>query len=200
MPLTPSPFEKNNAVTFGVCADPARINQQSVACWSQILKKIPDAKLKFFHSVFPALICEQHLLAQFTSHGIDEARIEFHRAGNTHARRFEAFAEIDIMLSPFPITDDLHLIDALWMGCPVVALAQGVRGASRAASVLVSANQNKFLLQNEDEYIACAVSLAENPSALVAGRNTLRQDIKNSPIADVEGTVGAWFATIKTLI
>ena len=199
-PLTPSPVVKNNYVTFGVCADPIKINPQSVACWAQILKKVPDAKLKFFHSVFPALICEQHLVALFIAQDIEEERIEFQRADESHERRFEPYSEIDVLLSPFPVTDDLHLIDALWMGCPVIALEQGVRGASRAGSVLASANQTKFLLRNEGDYVNFAAELAGDNDALIEHRNTLREEIRQSPLTDVEDSVSEWYSKIKTLI
>ncbi|MGI9319561.1 MAG: hypothetical protein ACR2QW_19690, partial [bacterium] len=200
MPLTPLPVGKNNHISFGVCADPVRINTQSVMCWAEILKKIPDSKLKFFHPVFPALICEQHLVAHFVGHDIDEERIEFHRASDSYTRRFESFAAIDILLSPFPVTDDLQLIDALWMGCPVVALAQGVRGASRAGSLLTSADQTKYLVHNEDDYVDRAVAFAEDTNALAESRDNIRQEIRQSPLMNVKGSVSEWYATINALI
>jgi len=198
--LTPSPFLNNNYITFGVCAEPLQISKESVACWSEILKQVPDAQLKIYHHCFPALICEQHLLRQFSEQGIDENRIAFAPSDDSFSARFEKFSEIDILLSPFPVTDDFQLIDALWMGCPVMTLEQGLRGSSRAGSLLASATQEQFLTHRVEEYIDKTVALAKNTDDLSANRESLREAIAESQLVDANGFVKGWYSTIKTLV
>jgi len=194
-----SPSRLRGYVTFGVIADPIRINRASVNAWAQILRQVPDSRLAFHHPNFPALIAENHLVELCGEAGLTSDRIEFEPASSDFERRHEKFSRFDILLSPFPVTDDMGLVDALLSGCPVVTLVRGVRGATRAKSILVAAGQPQFIAYDLDEYVAKAIALASHPEELDAQRIPLSNDVRGSAICNADQLGKDWFAKVRQI-
>ena len=86
------------------------------------------------------------------------------------------FADLDIVLDPFPYTGATTTIDALAMGVPVVSLA-GVCGASRSgASVLSEVGMREYVTSSPEQYIEAIGTLA----SLIARGKLARNDVRTA--------------------
>lgn len=196
---TSSPAGDNGYITFGIVADPVRISQASVNAWARIMKKVPKSRITFYHRTFPALIAEQHLIERCEMAGLRADRVGFVPMSGEFNQRLDPYTEIDILLSPWPVTDDMTLIDAMLVGCPVVAMVQGVRGASRAGSILAGTGQQQFLAADQERYIAMGIDLARDIDQLANYRKKLPAAVAGSAICDHERAAGQWIDAIRKL-
>ena len=197
---TSLPAATNGYVTFGVCADPIKINQQCIAAWAAIMNGTDGSKIALYHHLYPAPVCEQFLLAAFSQHGVDAERITFVTAPDKHEQRLAPYNNIDVLLSPFPLTDDMVLVDAMWMGVPALTMARDMRSIARARSIMTAALQTENLLQNTEDYIARGISLANDKAQLQNTRQTLRADLRNTSLLQAEQFVTRWLSKVESLL
>ena len=72
------------------------------------------------------------------------------------------------------------------MGIPVITL-RGKHHAGRVgASILQHVGRPDFIAENEDEYVEMAVSLAGDSERLIDLRKTLRPQMLDSPLMNIE--------------
>jgi len=197
--LTPSPLERNGKVTYGVVANPMQINQASIEAFADILNQVPSAQLKIYHQLLPARLIEQRLSVAFETAGIKDSRVSYHTRSPHFEDRYECYSEIDILLSPFPLTDDMALADAMWMGVSPIAMANSIIGNSRAGSILSATELSENLSDNVQSYISKAVALAEAPKLLVAARTDIRNQIEQSSLTKVDTFVTEFLLAIKSV-
>ena len=91
---------------------------------------------------------------------------------------------MDIALDSFPYTGATTTCDALTMGVPVLTLT-GERPVNRsAASLLQTLGHPEWIADNEDTFIANALTLVEQVKSPEYDKVNLRQEFAQSPITD----------------
>ena len=85
-------------------------------------------------------------------------RVTFDPPGD-YASWLAWFQQVDIVLDSFPGNGGLSLLDALWMGVPVVSRSGSWLGARQGASILHSLGQDDWVADSEAGFIAAAVAL-----------------------------------------
>ena len=102
------------------------------------------------------------------------------------ARRYEhlaAYAQIDIQLDPFPHGGGATTFEGLLQGVPCVTLL-GERIRAGLGLVPDDARAGRPDRPAPDQYIEIAARLAADPDRLAHERETLRQRLLASPVAD----------------
>ncbi|OIQ25449.1 MAG: hypothetical protein BM562_17175 [Alphaproteobacteria bacterium MedPE-SWcel] len=90
----------------------------------------------------------------------------------------------DLFLDTFAVNAHTTGSDALWAGLPVLTLP-GQQFASRVgASLLSAANLPELIAEDEADYKARALHLAQDPSALMALRSKLKVNRRTAPLFD----------------
>jgi predicted O-linked N-acetylglucosamine transferase (SPINDLY family) len=168
-------------VTFGSFNQPAKINDEVIAVWSEILAAIVDAKLLL--APIPPGETRERLCAGFASHGIAAERLEYESRMAT--LDYQALRHrVDVALDAFPCTGGSTTCETLWMGVPLVTLA-GDRFVSRVgASMLTAVGLPQCVAGTPAEYVAIAKRLATDPEELAAMRAGLREQMRASPLYD----------------
>ncbi len=197
--LTAAPVEKGQAVTYGVVANPMQINEASVRAFAEILNQVPNAQLKIFHSLLPSTLIEERLNHLLEAAGVKNDRVSYQARSSRFEDRYQCYSEIDVLLSPFPLTDDMALADAMWMGVSPVAMANRIIGNSRAGSILTAAGMSENLSDNVQSYISIAAALGNDTHSLVTSRAGMRERLKNSSLTQVEEFVTGFLSTLKSL-
>ena len=104
---------------------------------------------------------QSQLIEKFAKHGITQERLML-RKGVPYSEYYATYAEVDIVLDPFPRTGGTTTAQALWMGVPVVTLA-GKRYVERiSASKLTAVGLEDLITYSQEEYIEKALALARN--------------------------------------
>jgi protein O-GlcNAc transferase len=186
--IAPLPLLSRGFVTFGSFNNLAKITPEVVALWAAILCAVPGSRICLKYFGLDAADARYRYLAMFAEHGVTADRITL--LGKTPlAAHLATYAQIDIALDPFPYNGGMTTLDALWMGVPVISLAGHQFVGRMGASVLSAAGLADLIAQSAEEYVAKAISLADDPERLARLRGGLREQMAQSPLCD-----GARFA------
>jgi predicted O-linked N-acetylglucosamine transferase (SPINDLY family) len=114
------PVASAGHVTFGMFNACPKITSPAVAAWSEVLRRLPGARLLLLAAVNPQ--ADRSLLDAFAGHGVapDRVTLESRRPRPDY---FRLYHRVDLALDSFPFTGCNTTCDALWMGVPVVTLA-----------------------------------------------------------------------------
>ena len=174
-------------IRFGSFNNLAKLNDSVVACWADILNRVPGSCLilKSRSLIDPETVARCRSV--FAEHGVDPARLDLRERTVTLAESFTAYNEVDIALDPFPYNGTTTTFDALWMGTPVIALAGDRHSGRVGVSILTHAGLGDLIAETPERYADLAAALAADGgrrSRLAAG---LRQRLEASPLMDANG-------------
>jgi len=167
---SPPPVLAAGHITFGCLNNFAKVSLPARKLWAEILNRVKDSRL-LVHS--PPGEHLRRARDQFTSWGIDPARIEF-LPKKKPAEYLQSYGRLDIALDPFPYNGGITTCDALWMGVPVITLAGQTSVGRAGKSILSNIGLTELVAENPEQYIELAEKLA-------AG---LRKRMLTSPLMD----------------
>lgn len=198
-PVAPPPSIERGFITLGCLHKLEKINETVVACWAQLLKDLPEARLLLVRDHLDAWQ-RRRLLGQFLAHGIGEERLELMPAHASGGSFQEFWAEIDIFLDTFPWSGHTMACHALWAGVPVVTL-QGQAHASRmVASKLTAMGLEDWVAVDEAGYRRIVGALAGDRAGLKQHRDTLRGRMAASPLTDYAAFAADFENTLLTAL
>jgi protein O-GlcNAc transferase len=169
------PALKNGYITLGVFNALSKVNDSAIRLWSEILLRLPGAKL---------LVCrkearEEILYPKFAAFGINRNRVLF-----INDFSYDRYNEVDIQLDTFPYTGATVAFDSVFMGVPLVTLYGHTFQGRVAANINYHLGLEHLVAKNEKEYIEKAVFLAKDIPQLIRLRDSLREKISGSPFCD----------------
>lgn len=180
--VAPTPARSKGYVTFGCFNKLSKLNPRVVETWSRILKASPDARLILQTRQLQDAGTAARVESWFKAHGVGERVIL--RGAKARQAYFSDFADIDILLDPFPFPGGTTTFDALWMGVPTVTL-RGDRFLARAgASFARTAGLEDWVADSVDDYVSLAIAKAGDLGALSELRAGLRERVLATPLFD----------------
>jgi predicted O-linked N-acetylglucosamine transferase (SPINDLY family) len=192
----PLPALAKGYITFGGFNNPAKYSPAVIALWSELLRRLPDARLILKHTLPEGGRLRQRLRAMFQNEGIEPGRVEF-RDWTARLDLLATYNEIDLALDPFPYSGGLTTCEALWMGVPVVTLP-GETFASRHSLTHVSnVGITETVADSPEDYVGRAVKLARNLPRLAEIRAGLRQQMARSPLCDARRFAANFAAAMR---
>jgi len=183
-PIAELPARKNGFVTFGSFNNPAKLNPEVIATWSEILSQVTNSRLllKFRGLADPGV--QDYFREQFQNNGIDPNRVEF-QGVSTFADMLKLYnSTIDIALDPFPFNGGTTSMISLWMGVPVLTLPGDTLPGRQSFALLKTLGIEETIGRDRKDYVERAVSLANNLDHLAELRRTLRPRFAESPMLD----------------
>jgi protein O-GlcNAc transferase len=183
-PVMPLPARDGQHVTFGSVNNLAKMTPEVLEAWSQILGRLPGARLviRYMHAAATASTRDR-LRASFARHGVDPRRVDLIGYAS-YGQRLDLYGEIDLALDPFPFSGCTTTCEALWMGVPTVTCLGETYLSRQSASILRTVGLDEFVAQNVSDYVARAVAFAADVPRLAALRAGLRQRMAASPLCD----------------
>ena len=173
------PAMVQGSVTFGTLTRAVRINHRTIRVWSEILKQVDGARLVLDSSSFKDKSVQAALVSQFATRGIARNRLVM-----DHSRPWDILRSIDICLDCFPHNSGTTLLESLYMGVPVITLADRPSVGRQGCSVLEGVGHPEWIALTEVEYIKKAVDMATDVPALARLRSGLREEMESSPAMD----------------
>ena len=193
----PSPLIKNKYVTFGSFNNPAKINENVIDCWSNILKRVKNSKL--------IIKCADkrrkldRIQEVFKKNGVLDSVTFYQRIDNLEDH-LNLYKKIDVALDTFPYNGVTTSFEAIWMGVPVLTMA-GYNFNSRCGeSINKNLNMEQLIAKDEEEYVAKAVSLTGDMEKFLNLRKSLFLNAIKSPLFDKKKFAGNFFSLIKEII
>ena len=176
------PVRQSGRITLGCLNNPAKVSEEVLAVWSQVLEAVPGSRLLLRSGA--GRTAEERAREVLAHHGVVPERLIF--AGWT-ASRFDYLAlhhGIDIALDPFPYNGVTTTCDALWMGVPVISLAGRASVSRQGVRFLRTVGLDELIAETPQDYVRIAAGLAGDPTRLAALRSGLRERLIRSPLLD----------------
>jgi protein O-GlcNAc transferase len=183
-PLSPAvgslPAERQGYITFGSFNNLAKVNLQTVALWSEALRKVSNSRLVLKNRQLSEPTIYSQYVEAFREEGITEDRIELLGPIPGLEAHLNYYNRVDISLDTFPYNGATTTLEALWMGVPVVTLF-GWRTASRyGLSFLDTLGLRELATDNPAEFALIAAQLASDLPRLAQLRSELRGKMQHS--------------------
>lgn len=194
-PVSPLPASINGGLAFGTLSRTVRLNHRAIALWARILLAVPDSRLVIDQRVMSDPATRKVFAERFAACGIPAQRLTL----ACTAPHWNAYHGIDIALDPFPHNAGTTTLEALWMGVPVISMADRPPLGRLGATLLHAAGLDDWLAQSEDEYLAIAVRAASDRQALGDLRATLRARLQASPLRDEQGFVATVESALRAM-
>jgi len=169
---------KNDQFVFCCFNTAHKINPKIFDFWASILRATNNSViwlLKYNN------ISQKNLEQEAMLRKIDPERIIFCKktSNQEHIKRFQL---ADLFLDTFPYGAHTTANEALFSGLPIVTII-GESFQSRVCSSLLSTVGLKELITNSyEEYENLAINIAKNPQKLQSIKDSLKMNIKNSPL------------------
>lgn len=176
-----SPCIKNGYVTFGSFNTFHKISKKVLLSWIELLKAVPDSKLLFDSRSMLEKTDLDFFKEFFTARGIQEERLIL-RSNILRKDFLQSYNDVDIGLDPFPYSGGSTTIEALSMGVPVVTIIGNKWSGRMSSSILQNIGHPELITQNIEEYKTKLIELANNQDLIQNYRQSLREDIENSPM------------------
>lgn len=184
--VTPLPMALRGYPTFGCFNRLAKVNNAVIRTWSDILTRLPDARLRLQCRSLDSAGVRADLLSRFAEGGVAKERIDL-VGRRAHRELLADYGEIDLVLDPFPWTGSIVTCEAMWMGVPTVTLAGDSIVSRYSLTYQEVAGLTGFAASTLDEYADMAVNRAGDADGLAGIRSSLRACMAASPLCDGDG-------------
>ncbi len=176
----PLPARRRGYVTFGCVSTTTRIHAPLIAAWAAILHRLPEARLRLDTGMLRDAGVRRDFEERFAALGVPAERLEI---GFT-SPVWRVYQDVDIVLDCFPHNSGTTTFEALWMGLPVVSLADRPSVGRFGASILTAIGKPEWIATSHADYIERAVAVARDVPALERSRASLRETMRQSPFLD----------------
>ena len=175
-----APVIKNGFITFACFNNYAKLTDEMLLLWKELLQQLPQAKLLLKNKFFLTPSGCQQATARFEKLGLNRNQIELRPASKTHLAEY---LETDIALDTYPYVGGATTCDALYMGIPVITLAGSRHRTRFGLSMLKNVGLENCVARTPDEYLAKAIALAKDTCYLnELHQGLLRKNMLASPL------------------
>ena len=157
-----------------------KITPEVFGAWMRLLHGVPGSVLWLIES---NRLAKQNLLAAAQTHGVAPEHLVF-APRLPYARHLARYRAVDLALDTFPYTSHTILSDALWCGCPTVALCGDTFAARVSGSLLTAAGLPDMVTHGLAEYERLALRLATDSPFLLETRARVARARDHSPLFD----------------
>jgi predicted O-linked N-acetylglucosamine transferase (SPINDLY family) len=178
-PVGPLPALERGAVTFGCFNRLAKLSDQAMRVWAEILAAVPRSRLILKDPGLDDPLSRAAIGAAFAARGVGSTRLDM-RGRTSHVEQLAHLGEVDIALDPFPQNGGISTWEALWMGCPTVTKLGTTIPGRASASILTSIGLSDWVVGDDAAYVALAVGWANDLLALSGRRKEIRRAIMES--------------------
>ncbi len=185
-PAPPPCLEKGH-ITFGSFNNLTKVNPEVVRAWARILAAIPGSRLMIKTNQLEDYDTRIKMAAQFDAEGIAPDRLRLLARTPGLREHLEVYSQMDIALDTFPYNGTTTTCEALWMGVPVLTLSSDCHRGRVSKSILHRVGLDDLSVSGPDELVAKAVALSQDIDRLKHLRNSLRGQMRESPLCDAEG-------------
>ena len=171
----------DGAFVFCCFAQSAKISPEIFACWMRLLRDVPSGVL-WLAADNPWASANLRRAAQ--AQGVAPERIVLSEK-IPFAQHLARYRTADLALDTFPYTSHSTASDALWAGCPVVALCGETFAARVSGSVLTHAGLAEMITRSIGDYEQLARRFASDSSRLAQVRSKVAA-ARSSSLFDAE--------------
>jgi predicted O-linked N-acetylglucosamine transferase (SPINDLY family) len=171
-------------ITFGSFNNFLKASADTLSAWARLLERVPGSRLLIKSPYLEDPEVSGSVREKLAAAGIATDRMELLGFFASPAEHLAAYSRVDVALDTVPYNGTTTTCEALWMGVPVVSLAGDRHAARVGLSLLTAVGHADWVVETHEAYIEKAVALAGDCPLRESLRQTLRQDVSNSPLLD----------------
>lgn len=190
------PALANGYVTFASFNRPGKLGESVIAAWSQVLLRMPDARLLLCPVGDSGLM--QSLSERFGRYGVAPQRLIF-KPKNLMPDYLALHHEVDVLLDTWPYTGGTTTNHALWMGVPVVTLRGPSRAHCQSAAAMGRLGLQEWVADDVPAFVQLALDRAQDLPALAQLRASLRQRSMQSALRRPETVARGLEAAVRIM-
>ena len=181
-PFAGLPADQDGRFTFGCFNNFAKVTPPVIACWGEILRQTPHARLLLeVHGAQDAAFV-QDIRQRFVTAGAQATQIDIlPRQAN---QQYVLYRQVDLALDPFPCCGGTTSCDSLWMGVPFVTLAGEWFTSRMGVTLLSNLGLDDLIAPTSAAYAEKVIELVNDLPQLQAHRQGLRAKMQTSPLMD----------------
>ena len=177
-----SPALKNGFITFGCFNKTAKINDNVIDVWSEILKRVENSKLFLKSKQLDNSMIVENIKKKFQKNGINAEKIITEGQSKTREEMLTKYNQIDIALDPFPYAGITTSFESVWMGVPLFTK----KGNNFYSRIGTSINNNlgmtEWIADDEKDYFVKILKLTSNFNQLSQTRKYLINKVNDSTL------------------
>ena len=181
--VAPLPALKNGYITFGSFNNLAKVTDDVLKTWGQILQAVPHSRLYLKTSVLDHSLAIEKLKERLHKAQIDPERVILEGFSKNY---MQDYAKVDLALDTFPYPGGGTSFDALYMGVPVLTLEGKSHGERFGVSILQNLGLAEFIAKNPTDYVTRAKLLTGDLNLLAALRKNMRALMQKTPLLDAK--------------
>ena len=160
-----------------------KLNPASFTRMLAILAGVPGSVLWLMSGPGNA---DDRLRVAAASAGIDASRLVFMHK-QPHASYLALYQHVDLFLDTNPYNAHTTASDALWAGCPVLTMPGDTFASRVAGSLNHHLGMHELNVDSDDDFIAKAIALGNDPQAMASMRVKLHEARIDSGLFDMDG-------------
>tara|TARA_R110002072_G_scaffold89737_1_gene200922 strand:+ start:1864 stop:3687 length:1824 start_codon:yes stop_codon:yes gene_type:complete len=180
------PYFDNGFITFGSFNNLAKVNENVIKAWSDILLATPNSKIVIKSKQLSEASVHQRYLGFFEGYGISSDRITLLAMLPSTADHLSIYNQIDIALDTFPYNGTTTTCEAMWMGVPTMTFVGDRHSARVGASIMTHAGFTELISSNQETFIINTIALANQPDRLKSLRKDMRIRMQNSDLCNAK--------------
>jgi len=192
----PSP---DRPFTFGSFNDLRKVSPSTLDTWAKILAANPETNLVLKSSRLAHQEVRDDLRTRFQALGIDPTRVELLARTAKPSDHLALYNRIDCSLDTFPYTGTTTTCESLYMGVPMLTLLGDAHAGRVSASLLTTIGRTELIADSIDSYMELASKIADAGVRSLGDRQSLRQQLLDSPLTDAASHTRELEAIYRTL-
>ena len=180
-PLVPPPCLSRGFVTFGSFNNAAKITDETLSLWNELLLRVPKSRLLLKHKLFSGEEGRSFTRERMSRLGFDLSRVELRGFSQGHMLEYR---DMDVALDTYPYTGGMTTFEALAMGVPVVSRYGARHGTRFGYSILQNLGLGELAAPSKEQYIEIAAALATDAELLSTLHEKLRSFLAASLLTD----------------
>jgi predicted O-linked N-acetylglucosamine transferase (SPINDLY family) len=176
-------------ITFACFNNFAKVSEELIQMWSQILHAVPDSRLLIKAQPIADDATRAAVHEHLVSFGLPKDRVEVLPRTPSLRDHMAMYNSVDIALDTFPYHGTTTTGDALWMGVPVITLAGDKHVSRVGASLLAACGVADLVAQNSEQYVELVTNLANDRARLTQLHESLREQMKISRLMNAHAYV-----------
>lgn len=171
-------------IVFGCFNNFAKVTDEIVTAWCDILKRVEKSKLVLKSFIFAEDSVVEEFKTRFQAKGVDPGRVVMLARDASSVKHLNRYNDVDIALDTYPYHGTTTTCEALYMGVPVVTI-EGDRHAARVGvSLLTNIGVPELIARDIDDYINKVCDLAKDIKRLSWYKQSLRNMMRESSLMD----------------
>lgn len=177
------PVVRNRYITFGCIGNVAKINERILACWREILRRVPRSRLLIRSISFEDPAAEEAVREQYRASGLPMERVDLRKPEGGKAY-FESYNDIDIILDTTPFNGGTTTCFAVYMGVPVITWAGSSLISRMGLSIMTNVGAADLVVTSADAYVRRAVALSQDMKYLQCFKKEARERMRKTGLGN----------------